>query len=310
MFIMQTQFVDLKTPNMTQHENKPHEESRHIQLSEILRIILACSGFILNVLTIILLRKSRHPLKPHMRLTFCLIVTDLLLSLKVILFCSITSGQSEFIHCLKFLLQSFETLYVLVGMFILLLIAADQYLATVKPIHHSQMVTVRRTNIALVIVWLLGIIIVSLGTVLSTLNQDITYETRDMYSCFQIKRQYTFLVNAFLIVFSFPVFMTMYIKIYINIRKLRSRDSLRGRTMSIKKATITTTIIIFPFIMVYVPCAVYILIARMLELTIDWSFWNIFTVLVALHTISDPIICALRYQELKKGYMTLFCNKH
>ena len=294
---------------MTIYGNKTHEGSHYINLSDVLRITLACSGFILNALTIILLHRTRRPLKPHMRLTLCLIVTDLLISLEVFLFFAISSGQSEFIHCVKFVLQSFETLIVLVELFILLLIAIDQYLATVKPIHYSQIVTLRRTKIALATSWLLGVIIVTLGTVLSTANRDTAHETRDTYSCHRIQRQYTFLINASLIIVASPLFMTLYIKIYINIRKLRSRDSLRGRTMSIKKATITTTILIFPFILVYVPCAVYILIVRMFELRIDWPFWNLFMVLVAFHTNSDPIICALRFQELKKGYISLFCSR-
>ena len=300
--------LNTNTSNWTQHIHKPHEETHsiHDQLYEILRIILACSGFILNALTIILLHRTRQPLRPHMRLTLCLNITDLLLSLEVILFFSIKSGPSELIHCIKFLFQSFETLNVLVVMLILLLIAADQCIATVKPIHYPQIVTVRRTNIALASVWCLGFIIVSLGTVLSTENRDSLHEIH-VYSCFQIQRQYTFFINASLCVLTFPVFMTVYIVIYINIRKLRSRDSLRGRQMSIKKATITTIILIFPFIMIYVPCAIYILVAGIFEFTVDWPFWSIFMVLVALHTNSDPIICALRFKELKNGYIAMFC---
>ena len=304
---MHATIADLNISNWTQHVHKPHEESHPIQLFEILRIILACSGFVLNALTIILLHRTRQTLRPHMRLILCLNITDLLLSVEVILFFSIKSVPSELIHCTKFLLKSFETLNVLVVLFILLLIAVDQCVATVKPIHYPQKVTVRRTNIALASVWCLGFIIVSLGTVLSTENRDVIHEIH-VSSCFQIRRQFTFFINACLCVLTFPVFMTVYILTYINIRKLRSRDSLRGRQMSIKKAMITTIILIFPFIMIYVPCAVYILVASIFELTVDWPFWSIFMVLVALHTNSDPIVCAFRFKELKNGYIAMFCT--
>ena len=189
-------------------------------------------------------------------------------------------------------------------LFILLLIAGDQCTATLKPMHYQQIVTVKRTNIALASVWLFGIIILLLGTVLSTENRDTIHEVYAS-SCFQIKRQFTFVFNSSLCVLTFPVFMVIYIVIYINIQKLRARDSLRGRKISTRKAAITTALLIFPFILVYVPCAVYILVVSMFDWTTG-QFQSIFMVLVALHTNSDPIICALRFQELKTGYKAMF----
>ena len=298
--------ISLNSSNWTRHIHNTNVESNVIQLFGIMKIVLACSGFILNVLNIILLHRTRQPIRPSMRLIRSLNITDFLLSIEVILFFSIKTGPSELIHCIKFLLKSFETLNVLVVLFTLLLIAGDQCTATMKPIQYKQIVTMRKTNIALACIWLFGVIIVLLGTLLSTENRDTIHEIR-FSSCFRIKRQFTFVFNSSLCVLTFPVYMVIYIVIYINIQKLSSRDSLRGRKLSTKKATITTIILIFPFILVYVPCAVYILVVSIFDWTIDWPFESIFMVLVALHTNSDPIICALRFQELKNGYKAMFC---
>ena len=295
----------LNSSNSTGNPHQSQVESDITHAFDILRIVLACSGFILNALNLILLHRTKQHTRPRMRLIHCLNITDFLLSVEVILFISIKNGPSELIHCIKFLLKSFETLNVLVVMLILLLIAGDQCIATVKPMHYQQIVTVKRTNMALASVWLLGITIILLGTVLSTLNRDVIHEIH-VSSCFQIKRQFTFVFNAVLCVLTFPVFMVIYIVIYRNIQKLRSRDSLRGRKISTRKATITTMILIFPFILVYVPCAVYILLVSSFQWTINWPFWSIFMALVALHTNSDPIVCAIRFQELKNGYKAMY----
>lgn len=297
----------INVSNRTFLNHKTQEDVHSIRSLEILRIALACSGFILNALNIILLQKAWSALRPHMRLILCLNISDLLLSLEVILFFAIHDAPSEVIHCIKFLFKSFETLSVLVVMFILLYIAIDACIATLMPLKYHQIVTVKRTNIALIALWMFGFITILIGTLMSTEHKNDIHETK-VYRCYHIKRQYTFFINAALCVLAFPVFMGVYLTIYKNIRKLRGRDSLRGRKMSTKKATLTTLILIFPFLSVYFPVSVYVLMVSIFELKINWPFWDIFMLLVALHTNSDPVICAFRFKILKEGYSTIFCR--
>ena len=296
--------MDTNVSNCSATENPQEEFTLSNKYLEIIRIILACFGVLLNALTIVLLHQSRHSLRPHMRIILCLNISDLLLSVEVILFFAIKNGPSEFIHCIKFLLKSFETINVLVLMLTLLLIAADQCVATLKPIKYRQIVTVKRTNITLISVWLLSFLTVAAGTVLSTVHKDNIPEI-NVYSCFGIKRQYTFFINAALCVMTSPIFLGLYFVIYRHIRKLRGRDSLRGRRLSTKKATLTTLILILPLIVIYFPVSIYTLVLGIFEVQIDWPFWDIFMVFVALHTNSDPIICAVRFKYLRDRYKVM-----
>ena len=298
---------DNNLSNITKRQIPDREDLYSLQYLEILRIILACSGILLNALNLILIHKIRHALRPHMRLILCLIISDLLLSIEVILFFAIKNVSSEFVHCLKFVMKSFETINVLVLMLNLLLIAIDQCVATLYPLRYHQIVTRKRTHIALCLMWIISIFIVASGTVLSTLKRDDINEVR-AYDCFNIKRQFTFFINSILGVMAFPVFMGIYIAIYRSIRQLRGRDSIRGRTLSTRKATLTTLILIGPVIMVYTPVSAYILIISVLDMPIDWPFWETFMVLLALHTNSDPIICAIRFRDLREGYKRM-CRK-
>ena len=270
-FLAHIMINDKNISNWTTRQNVDNVDASSIQYLEILRVILACSGMILNALNLGLIHQIRHSLRPYMRLILCLIISDFLLSVEVILFYAIKNGPSEFVQCIRFVLKSFETVNLLVLMLTLLLIASDQCVATLNPLRYHQIITKKRTNVALSGIWIFSCLVVIAGTILSTIKKDSINEIH-AYDCFNIKRQYTFLINAILFQLSLPVFLGIYTVVYRNIRKLRGRDSLRGRNLSTRKATLTTLILIAPIVIIYLPVSSYVTVVSVFDLPVEWPF--------------------------------------
>lgn len=273
-----------------------------IQLLTYLKIIFAIVGMLMNVATFIIGALIRTPLRPYLFHILSLTVSDLIISMGIVLYFILDEvfiDTSLLLNCFKFTIKCIEAFSILVCLCMLLAIAADQCLAVALPLRYQQILTRRRTRLIVLCIWILSFIVAVLGIVLSTLAEGGFLE-RD--NCFKLQRHYTLYVNAILVDSSCPVFIGLYIVIYRNIRELKRRDSQRGRSVSMKKATVTTLLLVVPFVLVYVPVSFYILIMSLQDVTIDWPFWEAFMVVLAAHTAADPVIYAVRVKEIQNGY--------
>ena len=298
------------TSNFTYPDNPKEGSALLFQLLEIFKITLACSGIVLNSLNILFLKQTKCLIRPHMRIILCLTITDLLLSVEVILYGVIKHLPLgvECIDCIRFLLKFYETTSLMFSMFILLLIAGDQCVSVVKPIEYHQIITIKRTNIALVMAWVFCFLVALAGGVLFTLDRHYIYgET--IYRCFIVRRQYTFLVNAIVGILEFPMFLGLYYVIFKSVKRLRGRDSLRGRKLPLTKTIQTTLLLILAPCILYFPVAIYILVVSTFRLTINWPFGKVFMFVIVFHANSEPIICAVRFQNLKDRYKSMFCKR-
>ena len=70
----------------------------------------------------------------------------------------------------------------------------------------------------------------------------------------------------------------------------------------------TTLILVLPFVLIYAPVSIYVLAISLFELEVTWPFWEAFMVLLALHTVLDPVCHAIRVKEIQRGYKQSCCR--
>ena len=291
--------------NRTDVPVKDHDTTSAIHTLIHIRIVIAVIGLFLNVLTIVLLFHIHQEWRLYLWHILNLTISDLIMSAGIVFYFildRVFDHKSTVVHCIMFFIKALEAFSVLLCLCMLVVIAADQCVAVVRPLKYHQICTKKITKIILLCVWNFTFLVNFTGIIVSTLkgNGEV------VENCLNIQRHITLDANAVLVMMSCPVFLTLYIVIYSRIRALKRRDSQRGRRVSMKRATTTTLSLVIPFLLVYLPTSIYILIISVMELNINWPFWEVFMIVLAVHTVIDPIIYAIRVKEIQDGYKRLF----
>ena len=240
-----------------------------------------------------------------------LTVTDLIMSTGILLHAlleKINTTDITLINCLKFVVKCFESASILACLCMLLLTAADQCIGTALPLRYQRICTRKVARCSIFGVWIFTFSAIFAAIVANTVAEGGINSHNNRNTCFNLHRDYTLYTNAILISVSCPVFVRLYVVIYKNIQALKRRDSHRGRRTSMKKATVTTLLLVGPFVLIYVPMSIYILAIYVFELHVIWPFWESFMVVLAGHTICDPVCYAIRVKEIQNGYKQL-CHK-
>ena len=303
-----TSEIAYKVLNRTDISNQDEDKTLVTEILVYLKIIIAIVGLCLNIFTIICISFLRQNLRPYLWHILNLTFSDFIMSLGIILYFildEIYDHKTTVVHCFQFFIKSFEAFSILLCLCMLVVIAADQSVAVVWPLRYHQICTKKTTKLILICVWTFCVMVILSGVIISTMTEGgVTIE-----KCLNIKREYTLYVNAVLVIASFPVFLGLYVVIYSKIRALKRRDSQRGRRVSMKKATATTLLLVVPFLLVYLPMSIYILIITLFELQINWPFWDMFMVVLSAHTAADPVIYAIRVKEIQDGYKRFCCSR-
>ena len=225
-------------------------------------------------------------------------VTALIISSGTLLFIlleEINTTPLTPINCLKFVVKCFESASIVACLCMLLLIAVDQRIDVDLPLRYQQIFTKKVAKLPILGVWLFTFSAVFVSVVSNTLVESGINSDNNINTSFNLRRLYTMYANAILITASCPVFLGLYIVIYKNIRALYRRD----RRVSMRKATVTTLILVVPFVFIYVPISIYVLAIYFYELEVTWPLWESFMVLLAVHTVWDPICYAIRVKEIQ-----------
>lgn len=294
--------------NTTSFPGYENGTSRDTMSLVYMKIIFATAGMILNIVTLIIIAFIYQHVRQYILHIISLTVSDLIMATEMVLYAlvnNIGGEKTTVLYCLQFLIKCFESASILACLCMLLVIAVDQCVAVTLPLRYKQICTIKVTKYVIAFVWIFTVVVVLAGIIVSTIAEGGTSGEKNPNTCFNFQRHYTVYVNAVLVNLSCPVFLGLYIVIYINIRALYRRDSQRGRSVSMKKATITTLILVIPFILIYVPVSIYILVISLCDIEVAWPFWEIFMVVVAAHTVCDPVIYAIRVKEIQSCYKRL-----
>ena len=276
-----------------------------------LKLIFAAVGMVFNIVTLIVCAFIGHNMRPYVWNIISLTVTDLVMSTGILLHAlleGINPTNLTLMNCLKFVVKCFESASILACLCMLLLIAADQCIGAALPLKYQRIVTRKVSKRSIFCVWIFTFSAIFVTIIGNTVEEGGINSYNNKTMCYNLRREYTLYINAILITVSCPIFIGLYIVIYKNIRDLKRRDSQRGRRTSMKKATVTTLLLVVPFVLIYVPLSIYILAISVFELRVTWHFWEYFMVVLAGHTICDPVCYAIRVKEIQNGYKQL-CQK-
>ena len=201
----------------------------------------------------------------------------------------------------------------LISLLNLFAMAQDHYVAIMKPLHYNQIMTSRRVNQMISILWafaLLG----GFSNFLAGIAKPSQYEDfnlceRALYSDYQA--EYLLIIMT---VLCFLGIAAIYIILYSTIKKLQKFPiSLAQNKMPNKKALVTTLLIIGTFGLCWLPDMLFELV-MIIQIHVDDSkvkeFIVIFVqankylyILLLCNSLFDPIIYAIRLKEVQMGYI-------
>lgn len=302
------------------------------QPDTILMLLLGFSGICANFLSMIATANIPHGLTVHTKLIISLAISDILICGSVImhvvskiffpkLIPKLYSKEERMTSsCMNVFVLSLNTMAHLISLLNLVAMAIDHYIAIMKPLHRQNILSRKKGNIIIIILWLLALIggfsnfLSGLGSYDSNSKRTYCeYITRNKYHSEYLVFSITF-ISLFMIVY-------IYVVICIEIKKLQVRTpGSKKSTMRNKKAMITTLIIIGTFIVCYLPTMLFQII-MIIQVHIDVNkVKTLFSVLLKvnkylyvlllLNCLLDPIIYAVRLKEVQHGYrkLTLRCR--
>ena len=265
-------------------------------------ILLCLAGFIMNILTIAATILIPNPQTIHSKLIISLGLSDLLIPVGVC---------THFVFVIAFgymnLLQysikkSFVNFGLIATLGNLLAMAADHYIAIIKPLEYGQIMNVFRGHCILCAVWITS----ALGGVADFCLTNYTV----------LDWQY-FVIGTKLIVFL--VIVGLYTKIYQEVNTVIQRNRVaQMEELHNKKAIVTTSLIIGTFFLCWIPNVVlniFIIIKLHTDPYIlgDCATLQLYRRLqlsvfipIVTNTLCDPMIYAARLNMVQIGYRRLY----
>ena len=283
--------------------------------------VSVCSlGLILNILNIIAIVNSPCKLTPHSKLVTSLAVSDLCFALQTI--CSMLISELRKYYdvglCYDTVLQRlFIPGVILASLFNLLALGIDHFIAIVKPLHYSRIVTNSRTSASIALIWIVSFITVVIEPIYEINNyfEIIKYYDghQDLFCIFMF-HNYMSRIPDFLVIPEFIVLVLLYTRIYVAYKQyVMRRTTFRPDDQHNNKAIVTTLLIIATFMVGWVPYSLTIIVYTCGISGMTWDIAQHISLCFAyLNPLCDALIYALRLEIVKQGYKTIFrkvCRK-
>lgn len=309
---------------------------------KILAFVLSGLAISLNVITLIAISQIKNRITTHHRLIISLCMSDTLIGVSVCLnninqLVSPYDDESPpscrlISMCIYLSTKALNSTGLNIGLLNLMLMAADHFIAIIRPLHYPLQMRTSRSTFVILIIWIIGIL---LGFSKFFTGYNANYRTGYYNYCEAVylslyNEEYTVFATA---VLTSIIMVYIYIRIYIKIKRHRTPGESRqgssgssggsgvqmGRSSSDihrnKRALITTLLILGTFMICWMPTCVYE-IALIIQLNINQEalhkhthilimFNRYLYNLLLLNSIADPIIYAVRMYDVQLGYKRL-----
>ena len=289
-------------------------------------VILSIIGLVANVLTIIATANIPGRQTTHSKLIISLSIADICITVSVFLHVLVkVSSPLQQPDCIDVANRGFLCFALLASLINLLVMGIDHFVAVIRPLHYHLIMSPTRTNIMLVVIWIICALV---GGFLEILVAAFQNENDSESFCSQVKWG-SFdaqLVVLCLVVLQMFVLIYLYCHIFHKIKnstyilQLNAQSLLRdsGNThFHSRKAIITTIIIVGTFMITWVPYSVYhitgIIVAKTMDnpenlfkfLEVFIKIHNILWIMVECNCVCDPLIYAVRTPAVQQGYKHL-----
>ena len=282
----------------------------------IVLIVLSFVGLVANLLSVVATLHIPHGQTTHSKLIINLAVSDICIILSVFLNVveKVTSPLHLSTNCVEVANQAFLDFALLAILMNLLAMGIDHYIAILKPMQYHQIMSNFRGNMIIVLIWIISLFGGFLDIIVGGFKETKSDKSDEEF-CSKVYRDdfQAMLIIFGLVLLELLVLGYIYLRIFCEVQRLLKRGAtLHQDYMHNKKAIITTLLIIGTFMVCLVPNSlfqliVYILIhtdreALMNSLHAILFIHNALWVLMLSNSICDPIIYALRLQDVQRGY--------
>ena len=303
----------------------------------VIALILGTMGITLNVLSILAIsRLCYSQLTSHFRLILNLAISDILIGVSLIMFIIINAfvplypvGQGPadkrlVSRCLYMFTRGLNCTGLAITLLNLMGMAIDHYIAIMRPLHYTIMLSRERSICMIATLWVCAILF-GFSDFFSAYPKYSHYTDKYNFCEFVHLTKYNEEYAVFVLALACLVIMLfIYIRIYMEVRKHHSRQTSAHSTqqdiVKNKKAIITTLLILGTFILCWLPLCIFSIVLIILVsinpavvaqntqvlIKVDSYLFN----LLLLNVIADPIIYAARVKEVQFGYRRLCCRRN
>jgi len=271
----------------------------------IISFILAALGILANTISILSLLQLQQR-RLYLKLLLSLALSDALINVTILgqnfLYVVLDHGSGQLIR------SALVGTALILTLLNLMALALDQYAAIVTPFQYTRVMTTARANIVICLIWLISILCGISDFIVGVWSEHPNYwhgTASDEYDLAMLLIGFTFLVLPFL--------LCVYLRIYCIVRRLL-HDSVfmyqyRGHH---SKTFITTFLIIISFAICWLPLSLFkisvlIMMQNSNKLDTNTLFYvhECLFILYQVNTLIDPILYAVRLQEVQNGYKRL-----
>ncbi len=295
----------------TNHSNEsrsgsPPAACEQVHIAPEVFLTLGLISLLENILVILAIVKNKNLHSPMYFFVCSLAVADMLVSVSnawetIVIHLLANRSlviQDHFICQIDNIFDSLICISVVASMWSLLAIAVDRYVTIFYALHYHNIMTVRRAGILIGSIWTFstgcGIIFI------------IYSDTKPVVVC---------LVAMF---FAMLLLMaSLYSHMFLLARShVKRMAALPGYNTSIRqrasmKGAVTLTILLGIFIVCWAPFFLHLI----LMISCPWniycvcfmSHFNMYLILIMCNSVIDPLIYALRSQEMRKTFKEIFC---
>ncbi|ELU13070.1 hypothetical protein CAPTEDRAFT_200128 [Capitella teleta] len=301
--------------------------------ASVLAIVLVIFAVLANALSLLAISQVRMRLTGHLRLVLSLASSDLLIGISVILFLFNKVIYQYFqpgegprhcrrrFWCVFVFVKALNSTSLNMTLFNLMAMAADHYLAILRPLHHQSMMSKRRSKLLLISLWTISVV-AGFSDYLYAIPKYKRVVSRFTFCEVVYLSPYNEEYLTFGI--SFVAFVQMlycYIRICVRIKQREKCMLVRTNGLHVQlkyntRGLITTLLIVGTFVLCWLPMCLF-QVALIIKVKTDYNsvvpllakLTTIDQYLYDLHLINaicDPIIYAVRMSEVKLGYRRLF----
>ena len=263
----------------------------------VLIYIFSVMGIILNTLLLVILHRIKSTRKSYFALIKSLTVADLLFS---------SIGIAAILFLSVFDLFDYFLLVILVH---LILLVMEHYVAIIKPLHYYNWAKCRYISLRLVLGWITPILLLIPTRFLPVKMFKVTgwYEG-------EVGIGMEEMIRVPLIFTCFIGMLIVNTYMYIAVRKQQRLDDVQNQHAKHNhKALVITILNVASFFIFWFPVAItemYALLRDPVDLdeyNFNRSLKELTPYLVIMNSVCDPLIYAIRLQEVQKMWRQTFC---